>query len=230
MRRARHQACVSPPGPQRGRRRARSRRRRGKPYSVFSPFHRRLARGRRAATCSRRRASCRRCRRDLAKGRVPPLDSLGLSQEVAEPARGGEAEARKALDRFLAGPIRDYVDDHDALGRDNTSRLSPYLHFGCVSVRAIEERLPRGKAAEAFRRQLCWRDFYHHVLHHFPRNAKSEFQDRYRGSITLELREAALRGVVRGPHRLSRWSTRACASCAERAGCTTAPGSSSARF
>ncbi len=135
------------------------------------------------AKCSRLPAGCRALPPDLTKGRVPPLDSLGLTQEVAEPARGGEAEARKVLDRFLAGPIRDYVDDHDALGRDNTSRLSPYLHFGCVSVRAIEERLPSGKAAEAFRRQLCWRDFYHHVLHHHPRNAKSEFQDRYRGTI-----------------------------------------------
>jgi deoxyribodipyrimidine photo-lyase len=50
-------------------------------------------------------------------------------------------------------------------------------------VRAIEERLPRGNGPEAFRRQLAWRDFYHHVLLHFPRNARSEFQDRYRGVI-----------------------------------------------
>ena len=41
-----------------------------------------------------------------------------------------------------------------------------------------------GDGPEAFRRQLCWRDFHHHVLLHFPRNARSEFQDRYRGSIS----------------------------------------------
>jgi len=154
----------------------------GKPYSVFSPFHRTwLGMPRRDVLPAPRKLPA--LPTDLTKGRIPPLDSLGLVQEVEEPARGGETEARKTLDRFLAGPIADYTDDHDALGRDNTSRLSPYLHFGCVSVRAIEERLPRGESAEAFRRQLCWRDFYHHVLHHFPRNAKSEFQDRYRGSI-----------------------------------------------
>ena len=98
-------------------------------------------------------------------------------------ARRGARGAREALDRFLDGPVREYADNHDALGRDRTSRLSPYLHFGCLSVRAIEERLPRGDGPEAFRRQLCWRDFHHHVLLHFPRNARSEFQDRYRGSI-----------------------------------------------
>ena len=79
--------------------------------------------------------------------------------------------------------MHEYTETHDALGRDRTSRLSPYLHFGCLGVRSIEQRLPPGAGPEAFRRQLCWRDFHHHVLHHFPRNARSEFQDRYRGSI-----------------------------------------------
>jgi deoxyribodipyrimidine photo-lyase len=154
----------------------------GKPYSVFSPFHRTwLGAPRRDVLAAPQRL--RPLPAELTKGRLPPLDSLGLIQEVAEPARGGEAAARKALDRFLDGQIHDYASDHDALGRDNTSRLSPYLHFGCLSVRAIEERLPRGKGPSAFHRQLAWRDFYHHVLHHFPRNARSEFQDRYRGSI-----------------------------------------------
>ena len=119
----------------------------------------------------------------LAKGRLPSLDSLGLKQEVEEPAVGGESEAHKALDRFLDGPVREYTEIHDALGKDRTSRLSPYLHFGCITPRQIEERLPRGKGPEAFRRQLCWRDFYHHVLAFHPKNAKSEFQERYRGKI-----------------------------------------------
>jgi len=63
-----------------------------------------------------------------------------------------------------------------------TSRLSPYLHFGCLSPRELEHRVPVG--AGAFTRQLAWRDFYAHVLLHFPRNARSEHQARYRGTIT----------------------------------------------
>ncbi len=153
----------------------------GKPYTVFSPFHRKwLDIPRRHVL--RAPGALPPLPSRLAKGRIPSLAALGLEQRVSEPARGGEGEARRVLDRFLDGPIREY-GNHDALGRDHTSRLSPYLHFGCLSVRAIEERLPRGKGPEAFRRQLCWRDFHHHVLHHFPRNARSEFQDRYRGRI-----------------------------------------------
>ena len=154
----------------------------GKPYTVFSPFHRNwLSQPRRAVLDMPNKLPA--LPSNLDKGELPSLRALGLTQDVAEPAVGGEPEARAALERFLDGPIRGYADDRDALGRDTTSRLSPYLHFGCLTPRQLEERLPRGKGPEAVRRQLAWRDFYHHVLVHFPRNARSEFQDRYRGAI-----------------------------------------------
>jgi deoxyribodipyrimidine photo-lyase len=151
----------------------------GKPYSVFSPFHRNWE--------GIERRKVHRAPREVpvprgpGVGRLPSLDALGLSQEVSDPLPGGEHAAARRLDAFLDGDISEYSDNHDALGEDRTSRLSPYLHLGCISPRQIEERLPRGKGATAFHRQLAWRDFYHHVLFHFPRNARSEFQDRYRG-------------------------------------------------
>jgi deoxyribodipyrimidine photo-lyase len=115
-----------------------------------------------------------------------------LEQAVDEPAPGGEGAGRRAMQRFLDGPVDGYGSDRDGLGDDGVSRLSPYLHFGCVSARELDERLggggggaggPGGAGAEAFRRQLCWRDFYAQVLAEFPMNARSEFQARYRGSI-----------------------------------------------
>lgn len=160
----------------------------GKPYTVFSPFHRNwLGVDRRDVLNAPSEMPPLPSR--LRKGRLPSLGSLGLEQEVSDPAKGGEAAAYKTLERFLDGPISEYKDNHDALGRDRTSRLSPYLHFGCISPRQIEDRLGRGKGPEAFRRQLCWRDFYHHVLVFHPQNAKSEFQERYRGKISWSYAE-----------------------------------------
>ena len=52
---------------------------------------------------------------------------------------------------------------HDELAADTTSRLSPYLHFGCVSPRALAVRA-RELGGDAFVRQLCWRDFYAQLL------------------------------------------------------------------
>lgn len=154
----------------------------GRPQTVFSPYHR-------AWLAAKRREPLAAPRRlpplppGLAKGRIPTLASLGFEQEVAEPAAGGEVAGRGRMRVFLDGAVRAYADDHDALGRDNTSRLSPYLRFGCVSPRELERLLPRGQGPDAFRRQLCWRDFYAQLLLHHPDNAHEEHRERYRGAI-----------------------------------------------
>ena len=155
----------------------------GKPYTVFSPFHRTWLAGAAPRGDRARRARSARCRAACGWGGSRRLGSLGLEQEVREPLPGGEAAGRERLAAFLRVGVSDLRRRPRRAGRDRSSRLSPYLHFGCLSPREIEARLPGGEGAEAFRRQLCWRDFYHHVLLHFPRNARSEFQERYRGAI-----------------------------------------------
>jgi deoxyribodipyrimidine photo-lyase len=154
----------------------------GSPYTVFTPFHRRwLGEGRRRVLGAPRSLAPPTIK--PAAGRIPTLSALGLEQEVSEPMPGGERAGRKALRRFLADGVQRYEQGRDELSADGVSRLSPYLHFGCISPREIEQRLPEGAGPDAFRRQLCWRDFYAHVLGHFPANARSEYQDRYRGTI-----------------------------------------------
>ena len=140
----------------------------GRPYVVFSPFHRAwLAAPRRAVLGAPRALPPLPAR--VRKGRIPSLDALGLASDVADAPRGGEAEARRRAAAFTAGPAARYPEQ--------TSRLSPYLHLGCISPRELEER----KLPGAFRRQLAWRDFYHHVLLHHPGNARRAHQPRYRG-------------------------------------------------
>jgi deoxyribodipyrimidine photo-lyase len=153
-----------------------------RPYTVFTPFYKKwLTQPRREVTGAPR--ALPPTGEQANRGRLPSLESLGLRQEVPEPAPGGESAARKALTAFLGGPVDDYADGHNTLTGRSVSHLSPYLHFGCLSPREVEQRLGGGKGAEAFRRQVAWRDFYAHVLGHFPQNAKHEFQERYRGTL-----------------------------------------------
>ncbi len=153
----------------------------GGPYTVFSPFHRAWERQRRREVRPAP-GPLPALPAQLARGEIPDLAALGLEQEAGEPVRGGEREGRARLELFLGEGQHAYARTRDELSA-STSGLSPYLHFGCVSARELESRLGGGDGPGAFARQLCWRDFHHHVLLHFPRNARSEFQGRYRGKI-----------------------------------------------
>ncbi|GLX98257.1 deoxyribodipyrimidine photo-lyase [Herbidospora sp. NBRC 101105] len=86
---------------------------------------------------------------------------------------GGEHEVRRRLDLWLRHCLRDYADGHDDLAGDHTSRLSPYLRFGCVSPL---ELATRSGASEEFVRQLCWRDFYAQVTFAFPRINRDDYR------------------------------------------------------
>jgi deoxyribodipyrimidine photo-lyase len=154
----------------------------GDPYTVFTPFHRSWAsRARRELAPTPRGLPA--LPHGLDSGRIPSLTDLGLKQSVAEPAKGGERAGRDAMHAFLRTAVSGYDDGRNALGQERSSRLSPYLHFGCVSARELESKLPAGAGGSAYRRQLCWRDFFAQVLLQFPGNARREHQPRYRGSI-----------------------------------------------
>ena len=66
------------------------------------------------------------------------LAALPIDHTVPPAAlRGGATAADAALERFLSSRLPSYADDRNDLERDITSRLSPYLHFGHLSVHAV---------------------------------------------------------------------------------------------
>jgi deoxyribodipyrimidine photo-lyase len=151
----------------------------GTPYTVFSPFYRTwLQVPRRDVLAPPRRLPP--VPSGLRRAGLPSLEALGLRSTVDDPPRGGDALARARADRFLEEQVTTYHRSNDAPAAGGTSQLSPYLHFGCVSPRELEQRLPPGDGARAYRRQLCWREFHHHVLLHHPGNARRAFQPRFR--------------------------------------------------
>lgn len=155
----------------------------GTPFTVFTPFHRHWL-GLERRTVHRAPTELRALPQGVRKGRLPALDALGIegAQDLAPVCEAGEEAARDALARWLDGPIDDYGRRHDALGEPGTSGLSPHLRWGCISAAECEQRAARrgGEGADAWTRQLCWRDFYAHVLLMHPDNARLEHQERYR--------------------------------------------------
>jgi deoxyribodipyrimidine photo-lyase len=136
-----------------------------RPYVVFTPFWRAWQKVPRRAVQDAPRTIA--VPSTLDAGRIAAVES-----ELPEPLPAGEAQARTRMNAFLRGGASGYEEHHDRVA-GGTSALSPYLHFGCLSARELEER---AADVPAFRRQLAWRDFYAHVLLHHPANAKHAFR------------------------------------------------------
>ena len=196
----------------------------GKPYRVFTPFWK----------------ACLAAPEPRAPLKVPKLsqfveaksetlndlkllptkpDWAGGLRETWEP---GEEAARQRLADFIDTRLAAYADDRSNLDDDTTSRLSPHLHFGEISPNQVWHAVrhasegARGKirnGAEAFLRELGWREFSYHLLHRYPdmpeqplrpefarfswRNDKHALQAWQRGETGYPIVDAAMRQLWR---------------------------------
>lgn len=169
----------------------------GTPHKVFTPFYKGwLAVNRRPVAEPPRSISLPS---DVSMGAAPSLADLTDSNDLSPNVlKGGETEALKRFEAFLHKDMKQYANKNNDMAADATSRLSSYLHFGCISPRQIEDELPHSHGGDAWRRQLAWSDFYNYVLLHYPQNARHEFQEKYRGTLQWKKDEGLLKAWREG--------------------------------
>jgi deoxyribodipyrimidine photo-lyase len=157
--------------------------RQGRPFRVYTPFWK---------ACSTRTPPEPEPAPDWLSPVPRRLSSLALEDFDLEPridwAAGiraewtpGEDGARERLDRFAAEARAAYAGDRDRPDREGTSCLSPHLHFGEISPRSVWHRLrpASGKSATVFLEELAWREFAHHLLHHFPHTPAEPLREEF---------------------------------------------------
>lgn len=159
----------------------------GQPYRVFTPFWRdRLGKIHLDKT--------RTAPRHLAgwSGQFSSsvqLKSLSLVSSKAKWADAfsqywapGEAGAQKAFKTFIKNALVGYKIKRDFPAESQTSRLSPYLHFGEISVsqvfNALKESLNQEDSA-CFLSEIGWREFSHHLLTHWPSMDKQALNTKF---------------------------------------------------
>ncbi|WP_194744764.1 cryptochrome/photolyase family protein [Thermaurantiacus tibetensis] len=142
----------------------------GGPFRVFTPFWRaHVAKGAPAAPCP--------APGTMRFAPVPGgLAGRGVPRFSPRWAAGfdgvpGEAGARAALAAFLP-KVSAYAARRDFPAEDATSRLSAHLHFGEISPRACWHAVEGRDGAEAWQRQLVWRDFAHELIRQHPDSAE----------------------------------------------------------
>jgi len=142
----------------------------GGAYRVFTPYWR-------AWSAARWRPHC------PVPG-VVPMPEISQAGQIpaagpgASPglAPGGETAGRRRFVAWLQGFLAGYPDHHDDLAGDQTSRLSAYLRFGCVSPLEVALGARARPGGEEFCRQLAWRDFFHQAAAAFPDLSRENYR------------------------------------------------------
>ncbi|CAD6873944.1 cryptochrome/photolyase family protein [Methylomonas fluvii] len=150
----------------------------GKPYQVFTAFHRQ-ARLQPVSAPQR-----------LAPGKLSATAYAGhkpeLLQQLQQPHQNALPGGRQAALARLAiiGSCKNYLAVRDFPAMAATSQLSAYSKFGCCSVREIFYSIQAELDPDhPLLRQLYWRDFFTHIGFHFPHVFGHAFDRRYDGLL-----------------------------------------------
>ena len=207
----------------------------GGPFRVFTPFWRRCQsspgpEAPRPAPARIRSPGTPPPSWPLPELRLLPSVPWDAGIRVAWPS--GEKAAGDRLSRFLDNAMAAYPDDRDRPDRDGTSRLSPHLHFGCVSARQAWHAVRSREAADsapgpcaARRRSFAsWCGVTSPITScsTFPRPSTRRCGRSSPPSFGGTTPPPSSRGRRDAP--ATRWWTRGCGSSGRPGGCTTASG------
>jgi len=123
---------------------------------------------------------------DLKSEELPSLEQLGFEKpDKMNVWEGGRENGLERLESFKQ-KITTYDEDRDYAWKDSTSKLSPHLKFGTVSIREafweaerVKARNPENKGVKTWQEELAWRDFYFQMLWNFPETVEKPFLEQY---------------------------------------------------
>ena len=154
----------------------------GDPFKVFTPFRRAWAEHGWRAPADTSAATVSwidPADKDGGPRRVKIPDDVALGE--AELPAAGEKAALARWSGFLDADVTAYDEERNRPDHDATSRMSPYLKYGCVHPRTMLADLKgrTGSGATTFTTELAWRDFYADVLHRRPDTAREHYDQRF---------------------------------------------------
>jgi deoxyribodipyrimidine photo-lyase len=138
----------------------------GTPYKVFTPFFAAWRKHGWRAPASSGPESAQWIDPKSVPGGVA-IPDLGVELELA----AGESAARDQWKSFAQNHLDSYGEDRNRPDLAGTSRMSAHLKFGAIHPRTMAADLGKGAGAQAYLRELAFRDFYAAVLTEWPDSA-----------------------------------------------------------
>ena len=137
------------------------------PYEIFTPFYKKCLRLLVSKPVSHSRASHRFFKPTARMSNSLAYNDLDKFYNYSLLMKGGRYHALEALDKVKSKYYIDYEKQRDIPSLDKTTRLSPYIKFGCVSVREVFYAFKETYGiTHGLVRELLWREFYAHLIFH----------------------------------------------------------------
>ena len=157
----------------------------GTPYKVFTPYKKKWLDSLTVNDLTNYNSNLKKIipKKYLPNDNIFELDAIGF-KFLQPPLLGGEHEAKKRFKSFLKR-IDNYEKERDLIYKDTNSSLSPYLRFGCISIRELLRKvyLLESKGAQSWVSELIWREFYQMILYNFPEVKSKEFIAKHRNIL-----------------------------------------------
>ena len=108
---------------------------------------------------------------------IEKLFYSSISKEQQDLWPVGESYALEQLDEFIKDSVSHYKVERDFPHVEGSSKLSPYLNIGILSIRQCLQALFRAQhgnfhlvneGQQTWLDELLWREFYQHILFDFP--------------------------------------------------------------
>ena len=96
-----------------------------------------------------------------------------------------ELDAKNIMESFFKNGVSDYTQGRNFPSKNNVSRLSPYIHWGQISVNTLWYNAMKtltkmnSNNVEVFMSELGWREFAYYLLFHCPKLQTENLQNKF---------------------------------------------------
>ena len=153
----------------------------GKDYEVYTPFYRKCIANLKLVPHPTKDTKDIRAKIYTAKIQGS-IKNIGKFIDGITPQRdlkGGRDEAFHIISKIRSGFFAKYDKERDYPSMNKTTKLSPYLKFGCVSIREVFwECINAYGPSHGLVRELIWREFYANVTNNIPHVLEGQIRNK----------------------------------------------------
>ena len=159
----------------------------GTPYKVFTPYYKRGCLSK-PQPREPKKTNLKIYDHNFIKTSLKDLKLIKnkeWEEKILKNWKISELDAKNIMESFFKNGVSDYTEGRNFPSKNNVSRLSPYIHWGQISVNTLWYNAIKtltkmnSNNVEVFMSELGWREFAYYLLFHCPKLQTENLQNKF---------------------------------------------------